>query len=224
MIPSDRFDKSEERHESGDLGVEHEPELLNSVRTDQGDRVPPSGLNQLVQSGDPGWPGSSGAPSGYSSASLKDYATSVVPQHTVVFKRGSALSVPEPGAGDAAARARLQTTPRRKGKPMQAMDLKVAWQLQAREALTDPNAEMDPMMRLVTRTRADWIRELLEDPNSSNLAFAISWVFQLFVLLSISLDYTELIDPGRLDALSMIILNVIFDAFFFGEVMLRLLA
>jgi len=113
--------------------------------------------------------------------------------------------------------------PMRRRQFMKTVDLQVAWKLQAKEAFADRDfAEMDPMMRLVERTKADHIWELLDDPSSSRLASAISWVFQLCVLISISLDYANLIDSS-MDDTTLIVFNMIFDTFFCCEVLLRLL-
>jgi len=106
---------------------------------------------------------------------------------------------------------------------MKTVDLQVAWKLNAKEAFADRDvAQMDAMMRLVERTKADHIWELLDDPSSSRLASALSWVFQLSILISISLDYANLIDSS-MDDTTLMVFNMIFDTFFCCEVLLRLL-
>lgn len=117
---------------------------------------------------------------------------------------------------------------RRNPKLGKSVDLKVAWQLQAEEALANNGASsaVHPMIRLVRRTWAERVWETLSDPNSSRLAWAISWALQLLVLLSVSLDYAALIDKAnsRMDGTALLVFNIMVDVFFFAEVLLRLVA
>lgn len=113
---------------------------------------------------------------------------------------------------------------RRNPKLGKSVDLKVAWQLQAEEASAGDSSAVHPMIRLVRRTWAERVWETLSDPNSSRLAWAISWALQLLVLLSVSLDYAALIDKAnsRMDGIALLVFNMMVDILFFAEVLLRL--
>lgn len=114
---------------------------------------------------------------------------------------------------------------RRNPKLGKSVDLKVAWQLQAEEAMADTgdSSVVHPMLRLVRRTWRERVWETLSDPNSSRLAWAISWALQLLVLLSVSLDYAALVDKenSRMDGTALLVFNIMVDSCFFVEVLLR---
>ncbi|CAE7685330.1 Kcnb2, partial [Symbiodinium pilosum] len=112
--------------------------------------------------------------------------------------------------------------------PVRSMDLKVAWKLHARELtrelgeLSESDQQMQPLLRLVYRSRADYVWELLDDPNSSIWAWWICLFLKLLVTVSVLISNLEAVKPPLMETTLVAILQTSFDAVFLLEFLGRI--
>ncbi|CAE7898360.1 unnamed protein product, partial [Symbiodinium sp. KB8] len=79
---------------------------------------------------------------------------------------------------------------RRVIQPVRKVDLKIAWQIHAKELKKQAAADEEtrPIMRLIYRSRCDHLWEMLDDPDSSMAAWAVSQFLKVLVLVSVVLS------------------------------------
>lgn len=115
---------------------------------------------------------------------------------------------------------------RRMVHQVRAVDLKLAWQMHAKEChqeLSEADATR-PVFRLLYRSRADQVWELLDDQNSSTAAWFISQFLKLFVMLSVAVTNFQTTEERTMDKATAIVFEFFFDAVFLLEFLLRLLS
>lgn len=82
--------------------------------------------------------------------------------------------------------------PRRLFRPVRGVDLKIAWQIHAREMR---NAECDeetrPIMRLLYRSRCACLWELVDDPDSSRAAWWLSVFLKMVVFINMAVAFFQ---------------------------------
>ncbi|CAJ1400448.1 unnamed protein product [Effrenium voratum] len=97
--------------------------------------------------------------------------------------------------------ASARPLPRRTGKPARSLDLRVASQFRQVSAqvlsVESMPQEERPMIRLIRRHRCDSVWELLEDPNSSRVAWWTSQVLKVLVILSFLTTNLQLTQDRR---------------------------
>eukprot|EP00435_Cladocopium_sp_Y103_P010949 s643_g2.t2 len=115
---------------------------------------------------------------------------------------------------------------RRMVHQVRAVDLKLAWQMHAKEChqeLSEADATR-PVFRLLYRSKADQVWELLDDQNSSTAAWFISQFLKLFVVLSVAVTNFQTTEERLMDKVTANVFEFFFDAVFLLEFLLRLLA
>ena len=106
----------------------------------------------------------------------------------------------------------------------------VAWKLHAKEltrdlgTLSSADKRIQPLLRLVYRSRADYVWELLDDPNSSTWAWWISLFLKLLVTFSVLISNFEAVKPPLLEETLTVILQTSFDTVFLAEFLCRILS
>lgn len=121
--------------------------------------------------------------------------------------------------------------PRRTSYPIRNVDLRMAWQEYAKETLQQELSEVgtdggiQPLMRMMHRSRCDYIWELLDDPQSSRCAWWLSQFFSMFVIGSMLLSLLEASEEEALiDANTAAWLWLCLDSFFLLEFLCRILS
>eukprot|EP00435_Cladocopium_sp_Y103_P057254 s392_g19.t1 len=108
------------------------------------------------------------------------------------------------------------------------MDLDVARRLHAQEVCQDIKAmndpDMKPFLRMVTRSRADIVWELLDDPRSSKAAWLISQFLKFSVVFSVGLTTYSISEEVVLQGFWRRGAQITFDVVFFLEFLLRFLS
>ncbi|CAE7451232.1 KCNB1 [Symbiodinium natans] len=114
--------------------------------------------------------------------------------------------------------------------PVRSMDLKVAWKLHAKEVtrelgtLSAADKRIQPLLRLVYRSRLDYVWELLDDPASSRWAWRVSQFLKMLVIFSVLISNLETTKPPMLDRNLVVVLQISFDAVFLVEFLCRILS
>jgi len=115
---------------------------------------------------------------------------------------------------------------RRAVHQVRAVDLKLAWQLHAKEChqeLGETDA-IRPVLRLLYRSRADQVWELLDDQNSSTAAWCVSQFMKLLVISSVLVTNFQTTEERTMDPTTATVLEYIFDTIFLIEFLSRLFA
>ncbi|CAE7247568.1 KCNB2 [Symbiodinium natans] len=112
---------------------------------------------------------------------------------------------------------------RRRANPVRKVDLKIAWQIHAKELKKQAAADEEtrPIMRLIYRSRCDHLWEMLDDPDSSCSAWAVSQFLKGLVLVSLILSLLVTAQEPLLDVTTSAVLETGFDAIFLMEFLCR---
>ena len=113
----------------------------------------------------------------------------------------------------------------RKVKAFHSVDLKVAWQMYGTELKQRIGTlQTQPLMRLVYRSRADFIWELLDDPESSRTAWWLAAFLKTLVLVSVLTTELASTAAAYVSAAALLGFELSCDAFFFVEFGCRILS
>eukprot|EP00439_Symbiodinium_sp_Y106_P036582 s2376_g4.t1 len=110
--------------------------------------------------------------------------------------------------------AASRTRPRRV-----AANLETAWQAHAKSISGGGAGDMEPIMRLVYRSRAEHVWEFLDDPQSSIWAWWTWSLLRVLVLLSVCTPYLQERQP-----VLTLVLDICFDTVFMVEFLSRLVS
>ncbi|CAE7247313.1 Kcnf1 [Symbiodinium natans] len=113
---------------------------------------------------------------------------------------------------------------RRRVQQARSVDLKVAWRMHGKQLRRQLDEETQPLMRLVYRSRADYVWELLDDANSSVAAWWISTFLKLLVLSSLLVTNLQTSDGICMHPVLAAVLETSFDSIFLLEFTCRLLS
>ena len=106
-----------------------------------------------------------------------------------------------------------------------SVDLKVAWRMHGKELRQNfTDSETQPLLRLVYRSRADYVWELLDDPDSSTAAWSVSIVLKLLVLSSLLISNLRTSDGICMHPAFAAGCEASFDCIFLLEFACRLLS
>ncbi|CAK9048698.1 unnamed protein product [Durusdinium trenchii] len=141
--------------------------------------------------------------------------------------RHSRLSNASSRLGSRLSRAEVARSSRsRKVMPVRRVDFKVAWHISddsQKPATEEAEAHIvSPMMRLVKRTRSEYVWELLDDPESSRLAWWISFLFKVMTVFSVIISNLQIWEEPILDTGLAAALETIFDSVYITEFGARL--
>ena len=112
----------------------------------------------------------------------------------------------------------------RQVKAFRSVDLRVAWQVYGTELKQKMGSlEAQPLMRLVYRTRAEFLWELLDDPESSRWAWGLAIFLKMLVLISMLTSELAAL-PHSVDARALLAFEFVCDTVFFVECWCRILS
>ncbi|CAK9072443.1 unnamed protein product [Durusdinium trenchii] len=114
---------------------------------------------------------------------------------------------------------------RRLAHRVRAVDLKLAWQIHAKECQQEIHDSEDatrPVLRLLYRSRRDQIWELLDDQNSSTAAWCISQFLKTLVIVNFVVTNLQTTEEQTIDPLTAAVMETIFDSIFLCEFCIRL--
>jgi len=135
----------------------------------------------------------------------------------------SANSASEPDLGSDEGERAVET--RRRVLQARSVDLKVAWRMHGKQMRQHfPDDETQPLMRLVYRSRADYVWELLDDANSSATAWWVSTFLKLLVVSSLFITNLQTSEGICMNPVLAAVIETSFDVIFLIEFVCRLLS
>lgn len=135
----------------------------------------------------------------------------------------SANSASEPDLGSEEEERAVET--RRRVQQARSVDLKVAWRMHGKQMRQHfPDDDTQPLMRLVYRSRADYVWELLDDANSSATAWWISAFLKLLVVSSLFITNLQTSEGICMNPVLAAAIETSFDIIFLMEFACRLLS
>ncbi|CAJ1421592.1 unnamed protein product [Effrenium voratum] len=118
--------------------------------------------------------------------------------------------------------AKAEDKPRRHFRPVRSVDLKIAWQIHAKELCMDiPEDETRPILRLLYRSRCEVLWELLDDPDSGRGAWWASQFLKAVVILNLMVANLMTVE-GPMDRFTGQVLGCFCDIVFCVEFLCRL--
>eukprot|EP00434_Breviolum_minutum_P007426 symbB.v1.2.006551.t1/scaffold391.1/size216359/6 len=119
---------------------------------------------------------------------------------------------------------RKEEKARRLFRPVRGVDLKIAWQIHARELrLHECDEETRPIMRLLYRHRCADLWELVDDPDSSRAAWWLSIFLKLVVFINMAVAFFQSIE-GHIFTATLGVVGTFCDVIFCLEFLTRIIA
>jgi len=119
---------------------------------------------------------------------------------------------------------RKEEKARRLFRPVRGVDLKIAWQIHARELrLHECDEETRPIMRLLYRHRCAHLWELVDDPDSSRAAWWLSIFLKLVVFINMAVAFFQSIE-GHIFTATLGVVGTFCDVIFCLEFLTRIIA